>query len=75
MKNKFFSNHKLYLTPISPIHIGCGEEFEPINYVIDNDVLYNFNIYKLSSILTEKDRQLLFDISSYGEDGLSVVVH
>ncbi|MFU2133556.1 type III-A CRISPR-associated RAMP protein Csm5 [Gallibacterium anatis] len=70
MKNKFFSNHKLYLTPISPIHIGCGEEFEPINYVIDNDVLYNFNIYKLSSILTEKDRQLLFDISSYGEDGL-----
>ena len=27
--------YKLKLTAISPIHIGTGEEYEPINYVID----------------------------------------
>lgn len=36
-------NHKVYLTPLSPIHIGCGEDFEPTNYVIQNKVLYHFD--------------------------------
>ncbi|AAU38254.1 RAMP superfamily CRISPR-associated protein [[Mannheimia] succiniciproducens] len=40
---KFMQTHKIYLTPISPIHIGCGEDFEPTNYVIDNEVLFNFD--------------------------------
>ena len=28
--------YKLKLTALSPIHIGTGEDYEPINYVIDN---------------------------------------
>ena len=28
---KFLSNATLALTPLSPIHIGCGEDFEPTN--------------------------------------------
>lgn len=35
-------HYKIYLTPLSPIHIGCGEDFEPTNYIIDNNVLYHF---------------------------------
>lgn len=35
--------HRVFLTPISPIHIGCGEDFEPTNYVIDDQVLYHFD--------------------------------
>jgi CRISPR-associated protein Csm5 len=42
---KFLSRHTLALTPLSPIHIGCGEDFEPTNYVIDAEkkLLYGFD--------------------------------
>lgn len=41
--NTFLKTYKLALTPLSPIHIGCGEDFEPTNYVIDDGVLYGFD--------------------------------
>lgn len=39
----FLHNVRLALTPLSPIHIGCGEDFEPTNYVIDDGILYGFD--------------------------------
>lgn len=39
----FLHNVHLALTPLSPIHIGCGEDFEPTNYVIDDGILYGFD--------------------------------
>lgn len=45
---KFMQTHKVYLTPISPIHIGCGEDFEPTNYVIEQNLLYYFDPSKLN---------------------------
>ena len=41
--NTFLRTYRLALTPLSPIHIGCGEDFEPTNYVIDDGVLYGFD--------------------------------
>lgn len=41
--NTFLKTHRLALTPLSPIHIGCGEDFEPTNYVIEDGVLYGFD--------------------------------
>lgn len=46
--NPFLKTYRLALTPLSPIHIGCGEDFEPTNYVIEGDekfgpVLYGFD--------------------------------
>ena len=41
--NTFLKTYRLALTPLSPIHIGCGEDFEPTNYVIDDGVLYGFD--------------------------------
>ena len=46
--NTFLKTYRLALTPLSPIHIGCGEDFKPTNYVIDADeklgpVLYGFD--------------------------------
>jgi CRISPR-associated protein Csm5 len=38
----FLHTTRLTLTPLSPIHIGTGEDFEPTNYVIENGVLYGF---------------------------------
>lgn len=39
----FLHNVRLALTPLSPIHIGCGEDFEPTNYVIDDGILHGFD--------------------------------
>lgn len=40
---KFLTNFTLALTPLAPIHIGCGEDFEPTNYVIEEGILYGFD--------------------------------
>jgi CRISPR-associated protein Csm5 len=42
---EFLKTYKVTLTPLSPIHIGCGEDFEPTNYVIDAEqqLLYGFD--------------------------------
>lgn len=57
---KFMQTHKVYLTPISPIHIGCGEDFEPTNYVIDENVLYHFDPVKLG--LSQEQRERLINL-------------
>ena len=42
--NNFLQTFRVAVTPLTPIHIGCGTDFEPTNYVIrDNDILYNFD--------------------------------
>ena len=41
-QNKKFQNIQLKLTAISPIHIGSGKVYEPTNFVIDNNNLYEF---------------------------------
>lgn len=42
--NDFLQTFRVAVTPLTPIHIGCGMDFEPTNYVIrDNDILYNFD--------------------------------
>jgi CRISPR-associated protein Csm5 len=47
---KFLSRHTVALTPLSPIHIGCGEDFEPTGYVIDAEqkLFYGFDPSRVS---------------------------
>lgn len=47
----------LRLTPLSPIHIGSGIEFDPTRYVIDDGILYEFDPTRAP--LDEKDRMEL----------------
>ena len=37
--------YQLAITPLSPMHIGCGEAYEPTNFVIDpvKRMMYGFN--------------------------------
>jgi CRISPR-associated protein Csm5 len=60
--NRFTEIVPLVLTPLTPIHIGCGEDFEPTNYVIDGGVLYPFEPAALR--LNNKDRLLLMQSSN-----------
>ncbi|EGT76791.1 Hypothetical protein GGA_0555 [Haemophilus haemolyticus M21127] len=51
---KFMQTHQVYLTPLSPVHIGCGEDFEPTNYVIEGETLFNFEPSHL--MLNDRER-------------------
>ena len=55
----FLSTHTLALTPLSPIHIGCGEDFEPTNYVIEDGLLYGFDPSRAT--LTDEQRNKLMN--------------
>lgn len=60
----FLTTHRLHLTPLSPIHIGCGEDFEPTNYVIDDGLLYGFDTSRAA--LNEVQRNKLMDVARRG---------
>jgi CRISPR-associated protein Csm5 len=40
---QFLTPVRLVLTPLSPIHIGLGEDFDPTSYIIEKNVLYVFD--------------------------------
>ncbi|HBZ58905.1 MAG TPA: hypothetical protein DEO49_07155, partial [Sutterella sp.] len=42
MAKPFLSNFEIALTPLSPVHIGCGEDYEPTSFVVENGLLYSF---------------------------------
>jgi len=60
----FLTTHRLHLTPLSPIHIGCGEDFEPTNYVIDDGILYGFDPSR--AVLNDMQRKQLADVARRG---------
>ena len=39
---KFLESCRLLISTLSPVHIGCGEDYDPTNYVIENHTLYEF---------------------------------
>ena len=77
--NTFLKTYRLALTPLSPIHIGCGEDFEPTNYVIDEGVLYGFDPSRavLSDLQTSKlmdvvNRASLLGIQKFFKDNAQI---
>lgn len=42
MNKPFLSTVEILLTPLSPFHIGCDEVYEPVNFVVENGLLYGF---------------------------------
>ncbi len=77
--NTFLKTYRLALTPLSPIHIGCGEDFEPTNYVIDDGVLYGFdpsravlNELQISKLMDVANRASLLGIQKFFKDNAQV---
>lgn len=62
------ASHRLLITPLSPIHIGTGESYEPTNYVIEDDVLYEFDTGTAMRAFTEADRKRLLEIGNGAPD-------
>jgi CRISPR-associated protein Csm5 len=68
----FLQNVPLGLTPLTPIHIGCGEDFEPTNYVIDAGALYHFEPARVA--LSESERgELVRSVNRPGNEAFRAV--
>ena len=60
----FLNHYTLKYTPLSPIHIGTDDSYEPTNYVIDDGTLYEFDSGGAASGLSASDRTELSKIVS-----------
>ncbi len=60
----FLQHYTLQFTPLSPIHMGSDESYEPGNYVIDTEsgALYGFDTQAALSGLTATDRNQLLGL-------------
>lgn len=46
---KFLENHEFVISTLSPVHIGCGEDYEPTNYVVsDKGALHSFDPFAMA---------------------------
>jgi CRISPR-associated protein Csm5 len=55
----FLDTHELAISTLSPVHVGCGEDYEPTNYVIDGETLYAFDPHTLMARLEQRQRDEL----------------
>lgn len=50
---------ELVLTPLSPVHMGTGRDYEPTDYVIDGETLYALNSAEMGKALLPAERKRL----------------
>ncbi|MBF0154077.1 MAG: type III-A CRISPR-associated RAMP protein Csm5 [Magnetococcales bacterium] len=60
MIERFLDSHQLIISTLSPVHIGCGEEYDPTQYLMDEGVFYRVD--PTQAIATDKDRDELLQI-------------
>ncbi len=61
---KFLEASQLLISTLSPVHVGCGEDYDPTHYVIENQTLHEFEPGAAQKVLTAQDRQELLRIVS-----------
>ncbi|MGP1580358.1 MAG: RAMP superfamily CRISPR-associated protein [Wolinella sp.] len=68
-------SYKVKLKPLSPIHIGTGEAYEPMNYVVDRDAtdnvdrMYIFDEFDFVKELDAKSKEEFIRIASNPSGG------
>lgn len=55
----FFDTYNLSISTLSPVHVGCGEDYEPTHYIIDSEILYAFDPARLLAELKPAQRDEL----------------
>ena len=58
----FLESRRLLISTLSPVHVGCGEDYDPTRYVIEDDTLYEFEPGAALAALTAPDRDQLLKI-------------
>jgi CRISPR-associated protein Csm5 len=57
-----FQQWSLAITPLSPVHLGTGQDYEPSGYVIDEGALYEFDGISALQALPDAERERLAKI-------------
>lgn len=47
---------QLKVTALSPLHIGCGQVYEPLHFIIDENILYEFELEEILPHLSEQKK-------------------
>jgi CRISPR-associated protein Csm5 len=56
--------YPLKISTLAPVHIGCDETYDPSNYIIDDDTLYEFDTHSAISALNPAQRRQLNSLVS-----------
>lgn len=64
MKTNTMESVTLHITPLSPVHVGIGEDYEPTNYVMEDEALFAFDSDVANRVLTERQRKDLLEMVS-----------
>ncbi len=67
-----FASYRMLITPLSPVHIGTGESYEPTNYVIEDGILHEFDTAAVMNVLSAADRKTLLDIGNRRPDAAMI---
>lgn len=76
---KMLQTNDWYLTPLSPIYVGCGQEYDDLNSCVHEDKLLGFNPLALMQLMSRHDVKLLCEaekanIKSFFEKNLKKVL-
>ncbi len=67
-----FNCYRIFLTALSPAHIGTGDTYQPTNYVIEDGALYEFDTGSVTEALSANDRAELVRITE-GRPGAGMI--
>ena len=70
---KFLEEHILVITALTPVHIGCGEDYTPTDYVIDDGALFAFDSAGLDAALPDMARKELLRLVKENQPDLSSI--
>lgn len=68
MNNAFLRTTRCTISTLTPVHIGCGEDYYPSNYVIDAGFLHHFSEDGLLEALTLPEKNALAKIAEEQND-------
>ncbi|OGT18810.1 MAG: type III-A CRISPR-associated RAMP protein Csm5 [Gallionellales bacterium RIFOXYB12_FULL_54_9] len=63
---EFMQIKPITISTLSPLHIGCDEDYVPTNFVIKNKLLHYFDIVSLADELTDAERGTLGNQQTIG---------
>jgi CRISPR-associated protein Csm5 len=72
--NSFLNKTRCTISTLSPVHIGCGEDYYPTNYVIDDGLLHCFSEEGFLASLNPSERKNLINLTNQiDEEGIKML--
>lgn len=71
--NNFLQQQTCFITTLSPVHMGSGEDYYPTQYVIDNGDLYAFDEMQMSKALGSNMMLEMAKLAESGRDAMTAL--